>query len=207
MSIDASQNWGIDLAALVLDSKTNLVSGTCVGTIQSHGSQWSHNGLLTPHQMQTFLHQLRAFCDRSSLIQANDREYVCAQMAAPAASAYLGEKHLLLMRYRAALKQLEGLTNLSDERYPAMDVQYASDYERELRLQFQKFPFITVNGYIGIASPYIQEGDFVYIFPGYILRQHLESNRFSIVGAAHIHGLMNGEYFRTKGEVRRFALV
>jgi hypothetical protein len=35
----------------------------------------------------------------------------------------------------------------------------------------------------------------------------LESNKFRIVGAAHVYGIMNGEYFKTKREVRPFALV
>jgi hypothetical protein len=101
-----------------------VVSGTCVGTIQSHGSQWSHGGPITLHQMQTFLHPLRAFCDQSNLIRANDRESVCVEMAAPAASAYLRDKQRLLMQYRELFKRLEEMTNLPDECYPDLDVQH-----------------------------------------------------------------------------------
>jgi hypothetical protein len=161
--------------------------------------------------MQIFLHQLRAFCDRSNLICANEKEFVCAQIAAPSALAYLEDKELMLMQYRAVLKQLGEFTTLPDEFEPELDVQYSSIYERELRLQFFRCPFITANGYIGIAPPYIQEGDCICIFPGgrapYLLRQQLESNKFRIVGAAYVYGIMNGEYFETKREVRPFALV
>jgi hypothetical protein len=211
LSVNASQDWNVGLAASVLDGKTIMVSGTCVGTIQSHGPHWSHDRSITPHQMQIFLHQLRAFCDRSNLICANENEFVCAQIAAPSALAYLKDKELMLMQYRAVFKQLGEFTALPDQFEPELDVQYSSIYEKELRLQFFKCPFITVNGYIGIAPPYIQEGDCICIFPGgrapYILRQQLESNKFRIVGAAHVYGIMNGEYFKTKREVRPFALV
>jgi hypothetical protein len=211
LSVNASQDWNVGLAPSVLDGKTIMVSGTCVGTIQSHGFHWSHDRSITPHQMQIFLHQLRAFCDRSNLICANEKEFVCAQIAAPSALAYLKDKELMLMQYRAVFKQLGEFTALPDNFEPELDVQYSSIYERELRLQFFRCPFITVNGYIGIAPPYIQEGDCICIFPGgrapYILRQQLESNKFRIVGAAHVYGIMNGEYFKTKREVRPFALV
>jgi len=189
LSIDASQDWSVDLAASVLDSKTIVISGTCVGTIQSHGSQWSHSGPITPHQMQTFLHHLRAFCDRSNLIRANNRESVCAEMAAPAASAYLRDKQLLLMQYREVFKRLEELTNLPDECYPELDVQHSSIYERELWRQFQTCPFITDNGYIGIAPPYIQEGDCISSFPEVVHRTFSGKNwkaTISVLLAQHM---------------------
>jgi hypothetical protein len=211
LPINASQDWSVDLSTSVLDGKTIMVSGTCVGTIQSHGYRWSHDKPLTLLQMQMFLNQLRAFCNQSNLIHANEKEFVCAQMAAPAALAYLADKELMLKQYQAVLKRLGEFTVLPDESEPELDMQYSSTYERELRLQFFRCPFITINGYLGIAPPYIQEGDCICIFPRgcavYILRQQLESNKFSIVGAAHVHGIMNGEYFKTKREVRSFTLV
>jgi hypothetical protein len=211
LSVNVSQDWNVDLATSIVDGKTIMVSGTCVGMIESHGTHWSHDRPITQHEMQIFLHQLRAFCDRSNLIHANEKELVCALTAAPAALPYLGHEELMLTQYRAVFKQLGEFTDLPDEFEPELDLQHRSVYGKELRLQIFRCPFITVNGYIGIAPPYIQEGDYICIFPGgrvpYILRPQLESNTFKIVGAAHVHGIMKGEYFKTKREVRPFILV
>lgn len=151
------------------------------------------------------------FCEQADLIEADDKEYACAQLAAPTASAYLKSKELILKAYQAVLAKLEGLgVSLGD--FPTeLDSLPLSRYERELRRQLFRCPFITDNGYVGISPPYIQEGDCVCIFPGgripYILRPQLESDTFRLVGGAYVHGVMNGEYLQTEREVRSFLLV
>jgi len=94
-----------------------------------------------------------------------------------------------LMQYREVFKRLEELTNLPDECYPELDVQHSSIYERELWRQFQTCPFITDNGYIGIAPPYIQEGDCISSFPEVVHRTFSGKNwkaTISVLLAQHM---------------------
>jgi Heterokaryon incompatibility protein (HET) len=209
--LNASQDWHLDSAPSFLDDNSIVMSGTCVGTIQSHGPRWSQEVPLTLPQIQTFLQQLSAFCNRSNGIHANNKERLCAQTAAPAALAYLQSGKRMLKQYREMLNRLDGIANLSDEPEPQIIIEGPSTYERELQRQVFRCPFITENGYVGIAPPYIQEGDCVCIFPRarmpYILRPESENNAFRLVGGAYVHSIMHGEFFEAEREVQTFNIV
>jgi hypothetical protein len=59
-------------------------------------------------------------------------------------------------------------------------------------------PFRTKQGYFGIGSQSLREGDSVWIAPGcrvpLIFRPVEGSNRHRLVGGSYIHGIMNGEF-------------
>ncbi|WAO95425.1 HET domain-containing protein [Fusarium falciforme] len=82
-------------------------------------------------------------------------------------------------------------------------------------LYFQRF-FITRNGYMGLASPNIQVGDTVHVLVGgntpFIMRkpgQGLsdQSNHFSLVSAAFVHGIMQGGLLPKEEALESFTLV
>jgi hypothetical protein len=209
-NINASQGWWADLQISILNSSIIKLSGTIVGTIKSHGPCWSQKRPLTLAQSKTLLEQLKAFCGQSSLIPASWETMTCAKVAAPSSLAYMDNVQMM-SQHHALVTQLERHDRSDEEDEPQWGMSYSSVYEREVRQQPFRCPFITANGYVGIAPPFIQEGDCVCIFPGgcipYILRQDEGSGRFRIAGAAFVGGIMNGEYFGRNREAQFFTLV
>jgi hypothetical protein len=204
----SSRGWPVDLGAKILDEKTIHISGTCVDIVQSHSPPWSHGQLLTRSQGRALLQQLNAFCGQSSRIDEHENDKACAEMGASSALAYLRTKPLMLTQYRAVMKHLETVPKDAELEETA---EFSSTYERELRLQFLRCPFITVNGYVGMAPPYVREGDHICIFPKgrtpYILRPQSGSGTFQLVGSAYVYGVMQGEFFKVDREVRSFAII
>jgi hypothetical protein len=209
--IDASNGPDIRMPCSILDDKTIQMSGSCVGVIQAHGPRWtSHDQPLSLRQMHEFLQEIRSFCYRSSRISDHEKDFVCAQIAAPAALAYLKNKRLLLKQYQDLSQRVEYSMHALDGSAPQLDLTNISIYEKELRLQLFRCPVITDTGYVGIASPHVQQGDLLCIFPGasspYLIRKQ-EGDRFTLVGGAHVHGIMNGEYLKSIHEVQSFTLI
>lgn len=76
--------------------------------------------------------------------------------------------------------------------------------------QRDRRPFLSVQGYVGLAPDSAEIGDIMVIFLGaklpYVLRQTSDS-RWRVVGEAYIHGIMYGEYFGRRRVSRDFILV
>jgi hypothetical protein len=61
--------------------------------------------------------------------------------------------------------------------------------------------FRTLNGYLGLGSECIGEGDSLWILPGSrvplilrpVKRNGKDGNRYQLVGGTYLHGFMNGE--------------
>jgi hypothetical protein len=64
-------------------------------------------------------------------------------------------------------------------------------------------PFCTKQGYFGIGTQSLRNGDGVWIVPGcpvpLILRRTKGSERYRLVGGSYVHGFMNGEVFQREG--------
>jgi hypothetical protein len=63
-------------------------------------------------------------------------------------------------------------------------------------------PFRTRNGYFGIGTQSLREGDSVWIVPGcpvpLILRRVESGVRYRLVGGSYVHGVMDGEFLQGK---------
>ncbi|KAI8712284.1 HET domain-containing protein [Fusarium sp. LHS14.1] len=82
-------------------------------------------------------------------------------------------------------------------------------------LYYQRF-FITRKGYMGLASPDIKVGDTVHVLVGgntpFVMRRagqdlDVQGNRYSLVSAAFVHGIMQGGLLSKENELESFTLV
>lgn len=78
-------------------------------------------------------------------------------------------------------------------------------YRNMLGWQRDRRPFLSENGYVGLAPPHAQMGDVIVLlenakFP-YILRQ-VSDGTYNFIGEAYVHGIMYGEFLteKTKGD-------
>ncbi|KXX75458.1 Heterokaryon incompatibility protein 6, OR allele [Madurella mycetomatis] len=85
------------------------------------------------------------------------------------------------------------------------------DYRESLKCAIGKRPFLTQNGYLGLAPPDARPGDVVVVFGGgripFVLRFEIgEEERFAFIGEAYCDGIMDGEVVG-KRELRDLFLV
>ncbi|KAF6803612.1 heterokaryon incompatibility protein [Colletotrichum sojae] len=85
-------------------------------------------------------------------------------------------------------------------------VKYASVARTKLH---RRRPFRSVRGYIGLGPLATAAGDSVWVIPGadapFILRPK-EGGGFLIVGEAHVHGIMNGEFAELEERLQKIEL-
>lgn len=201
--------FGLDFS--VLNDKTIVLTGSRVGKIQYHGHRWKHDCPLSTSQTQVFLNELEDFCAKSRSIRKSDIEFVCAQVAAPTALALLHSRSSMVAEYKTLRGRLERTTHAPVTAQPPAILENVSIYEKELRLQLYRCPFITDTGYVGIGPAHLEKGDTICIFPNAsaptILRRAKNGDAFIVAGGAHIHGIMKGEYFEVTREARPFKLI
>jgi hypothetical protein len=82
-------------------------------------------------------------------------------------------------------------------------------YLKMVQDQKGRTPFLTVQGYVGLAPEHVEEKDIVVAFPGavfpYVLRK-CEDGMYVLVGQAYVHGVMYGEFKPNRHEVVEFVL-
>lgn len=82
-------------------------------------------------------------------------------------------------------------------------------YQMMMDWQRYRRPFISDQGYVGLAPDYAKEGDVVVIFLGakfpYILRKN-DDGTHHFVGEAYVHGIMYGEFMERDRKTVEFIL-
>jgi hypothetical protein len=99
--------------------------------------------------------------------------------------------------------------SLVDAAFLADLARRASLYDTHYSHAMLQRPFCTREGYFGIGTQCLREGDTVWIVPGcrvpLVLRRVDGSERYQLVGGAYVHGFMNGEALTRKD--RDFMMV
>jgi hypothetical protein len=84
-----------------------------------------------------------------------------------------------------------------------------SQYARALDRQNDRRPFLSQQGYLGLAPAHAKEGDLVVILFGavqpYVLRR--SGQKYELVGEAYVYGIMDGEFLRKNPSKEDFELV
>lgn len=82
-------------------------------------------------------------------------------------------------------------------------------YRDALDRQHNRRPFVSQQGYIGLAPAHAKEGDLVVILFGavqpFVLRRR--GQRYELVGKAYVYGIMDGEFLKTSPKRKDFGLV
>jgi hypothetical protein len=102
------------------------------------------------------------------------------------------------LRRLRSRKRVEGYTAVKTSYYNMMGWQ-----------RYRK-PFLSVQGYVGLAPAHVEKGDLIVIFFGgkfpYIIRRN-NDGRFAFIGEAYVHGIMYGEFMETKVQSDEFVLM
>ena len=96
------------------------------------------------------------------------------------------------------------------EEYPGLlRSKERGQYRRALDRQHNRRPFLTQQGYLGLAPTHAKEGDLVAILFGavqpFVLRRSGE--QYELVGEAYVYGIMDGEFLKTNPPKEDFELV
>lgn len=190
------------------DANTIILNGICIDRINTCGQLFSKDGTLTLQQTKAYLSDLERFCRESDRIPNEHIKDVCAQIASPTSKAFISDQDRIREQY---LELEERVTAADDHEVDSDSVNGAASlYEEELRLQLFRCPFITDDGYVGIAQPFIREDDLVCAFPGgstpFVLRPLPDGEAFELVSAAYVNGMMTGECTRAEFQRRDFVL-
>jgi hypothetical protein len=112
---------------------------------------------------------------------------------------------------RAIQAILEGYINLtSPDKFYADDIsQNCKNYMRTLEDQHDRRPFISAQGYVGLAPAHLQPGDAICILYGatvpFVLRE-LPDGQYQLIGEAYVRGIMDGEWLETERKSQTFLL-
>lgn len=75
--------------------------------------------------------------------------------------------------------------------------------------QFKRRPFLSEQGYVGLAPSHAEAGDVIVIIYGaivpFILRE-VGNGGYNLVGEAYVHGIMDGEYIENGPSTETFIL-
>ena len=96
------------------------------------------------------------------------------------------------------------------EEYPGLlRSKERGQYRRALDRQHNRRPFLTQQGYMGLAPTHAKEGDLVAILFGavqpFVLRR--SGLRYKLVGEAYVYGIMDGEFLKMNPLEEDFELV
>lgn len=211
--VSTASDWDCSDALDFPDDKTIRLKGVCIGVVHLHGQNFATQDPLTLAETRSFLLDLRKFCDLSERVPNEYADHVCAQIAATTARSFLAEPDRMFQEYNLLQSRLNAPTTLIEhtEDVTDPDQEFASLYEEAVRLQLFRCPFLTEEGYVGIAQPFVREGDLICAFPGgalpYVIRPQLKSDRFALVSAAYVNGMMNGECLKANLKQSYFTLV
>jgi hypothetical protein len=168
-----------------------------------------------------YLSDIRTLCEesmskwiRSGLaIYLSDTYCESANILVPIAYQQLNESGSIPLRptpeiqkghadlLQSARLGLNGSTNLPS--HEAVLYRTMMDGQRNQR------PFISVQGYVGLAPDHVREGDVVVIFVDAKLPHVLRDNgngTYRLVGEAYVHGVMNGELLDNDEEIKEYIL-
>jgi Heterokaryon incompatibility protein (HET) len=83
------------------------------------------------------------------------------------------------------------------------------NYYNGMARQVSRRPFITTQGFVGLAPFHAQQGDIVVIFQGakfpYTLRK-CGSGKYKLIGDTYLHGVMYGEFIKSDMDLEEFCL-
>jgi hypothetical protein len=215
----------------VLDQYTIALHGVFVDSIEEYGAVWDPHWLkpLDCTAALNYLKDVRALSTKSHQFSTSDEEVsVAAQVAVAADDEERDEKQrsYYAETWRALVERLESrIFSEAQARPIQMDqgenVNVESDvtdheldgrsvshwYTARLRRLHSRRPFLSKAGRVGLAPWNAHSRDQICIFSGgkvpYINRPLNDgSGSFRLVGEAYVYGIMYGEYFVDKPEVK-----
>jgi hypothetical protein len=119
--------------------------------------------------------------------------------------------HLLLGLFRRG-ERLPGHQQLlrDSTNPPIEEARIVGGYKTAMSWQQFRRPFLSAEGYVGLAPDHAEVSDLVVILIGakfpYILRQNGD-DVFTFISEAYVHGIMYGEFLEKKGhQIEDFVL-
>jgi Heterokaryon incompatibility protein (HET) len=178
------------------DTVTLGLLGTRIGTIKELGTAWepSINGPVDREAVQLLLNEVEAFCDRSSFF-ATQEQASDAKMRIPCADqAARG-----LTRWRASNSILEEYKLWGSPTISTSSYFPSPQYQSTMGFQHNRKPFLSAEGYVGLAPAFAIANDLIVIIFGctvpFVLRE-FDGGKPELIGEAYVHGIMDGEFLK-----------
>jgi Heterokaryon incompatibility protein (HET) len=199
------------------------LNGARVGTITQVGAPWLPTIENYKHnwpQSVTFITEIESFCNQSD------------RLAQPAQPIYKTPKQREEAVWRIPCGDMDRLSGfrrsraqatspdvfegfkllkagfMSNEAKDSVDPRLYS-YMTSMGDMFKRRPFLSAQGYVGLAPSLAEVGDVIVIIYGaivpFIIRD-LGNGQFEFVGEAYVHGIMDGEYVEKGPPTETFIL-
>jgi Heterokaryon incompatibility protein (HET) len=196
------------------------LSGARVDIITQVGAQWLPTIEDYKHdwvQSITFISEIESFCDKSDRLarpiykSLEQRKEAVWRIPCGDLARLSGTR-----RHRAHITSpdvLEGF-KLLKEGFKSHEAGYSADtrlhsYMTSMGDMFKRRPFLSAQGYVGLAPSHAEVGDVIVIIYGAIVPfivRDLGKGRFNFVGEAYVHGIMDGEYVEKGPPTETFIL-
>jgi Heterokaryon incompatibility protein (HET) len=196
------------------DSKTAILRGTFIDSVQAIGEIWEPIWLecLDPKKASNYMANVREFCMRSSRISAEELDKSSAEIAVAGDigpdivnGASLAKKFFAEGRDLPLSSEFKYSNTLLSR-----NLVIASRYAEQLRTLHTRRVFISKTGYVGLAPTHVEVGDRLCLFlnsnAAFAIR-HTPNNRYTLVGEAYVHGIMYGEFMATDPPIIPITLV
>ena len=188
------------------EKSTLCLLGSRVGTIKELGTAWEPSTTITlnPEAIERLLSEVETFCDRSASFKTPE-EASNAKMRVPCAD----QAGHGLTRWRALASTREEydllrLTSPNTSNYVS-----AQHYLVAMGLQHNRKPYLSAEGYVGLAPSFAMPKDIIVILYGctvpYVLREFY-GGKLELIGEAYVHGIMDGEFLKEERASETFHL-
>jgi hypothetical protein len=219
----ASGQKSLCMVPTPLSNAARLIAlhGARVDTITHVGAPWLPTIERYAHdwaQSATFVSEIESFCDQSNRldrpIYKSTKQREEAVWRIPCGDMdRLSDNSSRTRAHPTSPSVLEGFELLkagfeSDEARDSISRKLGS-YTISMGDQFKRRPFLSEQGYVGLAPSHAEAGDVIVIIYGaivpFILRE-VGNGRYNLVGEAYVHGIMDGEYIENGPPTETFIL-
>lgn len=85
-----------------------------------------------------------------------------------------------------------------------------ASYFTQMTRMYDCLPILSNTGFVGLAPMQAKTGDSVVIFKGagvpYVIRKDPADDLWTLIGEAHVHGIMDGQFMETVPHVHHFTI-